>query len=221
MFRYMALERRSRERPAPPAAARRIRDIADVRALRALAHPTRVEIMELIAREGPLTATQTGDHLDMSAANASFHLRTLARYGFLEEAPGARGRERPWRLVSTGHTWREAPAAPAELTLASQELKRVVVDRAVGQLREYLDHRVAYPADWQRAGGTNDWQVFLTPDELITLHDGFAALLEPYLSRLTDPATRPDDALAVKVLAIAFPVQLPTSGDEDGPASDA
>jgi hypothetical protein len=33
--------------------------------------------------------------LGESPANCAFHLRTLAKYGFVEEAGGGRGRERP------------------------------------------------------------------------------------------------------------------------------
>ena len=58
--------------------------------MRALAHPVRVALLELLGRDGPMTATQAGEALGESPANASFHLRTLAKYGFVEEAPAAR-----------------------------------------------------------------------------------------------------------------------------------
>jgi DNA-binding transcriptional ArsR family regulator len=203
------LRRRTNRTPAAAAERVRTRELTDARSMRALAHPTRVELMELIAREGPVTATQAGAHLDLSPANASFHLRTLARYGFVEEAPGGRGRERPWRLVSTGHSWSEAADVPAELTAAGQQLQRVVVDRAVGQLHEYLRHQQEFPREWRDAALTNDWQVFLTADELRAVAESVSAALRPYLERLTDPTTRPDDALAVKFLSFGVPLELP------------
>ena len=74
--------------------------------MRALAHPVRVALLELLSRDGPMTATQAGEVLDESPANISFHLRTLAKYGFVEEAPGGTGRQRPWRRVGIGNSLR-------------------------------------------------------------------------------------------------------------------
>ncbi|HVI18641.1 MAG TPA: helix-turn-helix domain-containing protein, partial [Gaiellales bacterium] len=59
--------------------------LTDPRALRALAHPTRLRLVGLLRREGPLTATQAGALIDEVPASASFHLRQLAKYGLVEE----------------------------------------------------------------------------------------------------------------------------------------
>ena len=80
------------------------RRLTDAKEMRALAHPTRVAAIELLSREGTMTATQLGELLDESPANMSFHLRTLAKYGFVEEAPGGTGRERPWSRVGQGNS---------------------------------------------------------------------------------------------------------------------
>jgi DNA-binding transcriptional ArsR family regulator len=80
---------------------------SDARAIRALAHPVRLSLLELLAHTGTLTATQASEILGESPANCAFHLRTLARYGFVAEAGGGRRRERPWRrvpgMISVGH----------------------------------------------------------------------------------------------------------------------
>ena len=75
------------------------RRLSDPRELRALSHPTRLALLELLDAEGPMTATQAGELMGESPASASFHLRTLAKYGFVEEAPGGRGRQRPWQIT--------------------------------------------------------------------------------------------------------------------------
>src|SRR6185437_9949446 len=72
-------------------------DLTDPKAMRALAHPLRWALLEALGHAGTLTATQASDMLGESPANCAFHLRTLARYGFVEEAGGGKGRERPWR----------------------------------------------------------------------------------------------------------------------------
>src|SRR5260370_36072891 len=66
--------------------------------MRALAHPLRWALLEALGPAGTLTATEASELLGESPANCAFHLRTLAKYGFLEEAGGGRGRQRPWRL---------------------------------------------------------------------------------------------------------------------------
>src|SRR5579885_3675414 len=73
--------------------------VTDPRALRALAHPTRVAILDHLYLHGPATATQCAAAVHESPSSCSFHLRTLARWGFVEELP-AKGRHRPWRPVS-------------------------------------------------------------------------------------------------------------------------
>src|SRR4051794_27237968 len=79
--------------------------LTDPRALRALAHPTRLQLVGLLRQEGPLTATQAGERLGESPASCSFHLRQLAKWGLVEEAGGGRGRERPWRATARYTSW--------------------------------------------------------------------------------------------------------------------
>src|SRR5690242_11892051 len=81
--------------------------------LRALAHPRRMEILDLLIAEGPLTASECAVRLEDSAASCSYHLRQLARYGFVEEAEGGHGRNRPWQWVPLGNTL-ELGGTPAE-----------------------------------------------------------------------------------------------------------
>ena len=71
--------------------------ITDPTVMRALAHPVRMALIELFGVHPTLTATQASEALGESPANCAFHLRTLAKYGFIEEAGGGRGRERPWK----------------------------------------------------------------------------------------------------------------------------
>lgn len=60
--------------------------------MRALAHPVRSSLLELLIIDGPITATEAGERLGESPTTCSFHLRQLARYGFVEEAGGGPGR---------------------------------------------------------------------------------------------------------------------------------
>ena len=81
-------------RATPPS-----REITDPKAMRALAHPVRLAILDAMRSEGELTATRATEVLDQSPGNMSWHLQILAKYGFIVEAEGAKGRSRPWKIA--------------------------------------------------------------------------------------------------------------------------
>ena len=81
-------------------------------------------IIEHLTVSGPLTATQLADRLDESPANCSWHLRKLAEHGFVEEAGGGTGRQRPWRVPGIGFTWDDPDASP-EQRRAAEALSQV------------------------------------------------------------------------------------------------
>jgi DNA-binding transcriptional ArsR family regulator len=82
----------------------------DAKALRALAHPLRLRLLAVAAAEGGITTTRASECTGESSANCSFHLRLLARYGFLVPVESRDRRERPWRLADTQpltHIWQQ------------------------------------------------------------------------------------------------------------------
>src|ERR1700684_3469087 len=72
----------------------------DPKALRALAHPLRWQLIDLIGSEGTATATRCAEVLGESVARCSYHLGMLAKYGDIEEVLARTGGEKPWRLIS-------------------------------------------------------------------------------------------------------------------------
>jgi predicted ArsR family transcriptional regulator len=74
----------------------------------------RIALIEELIAGGAMTATQVGERIGESATTCSFHLRQLAKYGFVEEAGGGRGRARPWRLTSVGMSFSPGGAPPAD-----------------------------------------------------------------------------------------------------------
>jgi DNA-binding transcriptional ArsR family regulator len=76
--------------------------LSDPRVLRAIAHPVRTRILEEMSASGPVRAADIAQALGIPANQASFHLRQLAKYGLVDEAPEeARDRrDRVWRATS-------------------------------------------------------------------------------------------------------------------------
>ena len=93
--------------------------------MRAMAHPVRLALMEALNDAGTLTATEAAERVGESPSNCSFHLRQLAKYGFVEEAEGGTGRQRPWRAVHTGMRFTDVQDDPETALAATHARERV------------------------------------------------------------------------------------------------
>jgi DNA-binding transcriptional ArsR family regulator len=173
--------------------------------MRALAHPLRLRLLEELTLRGPLTATQASAYVGESPSSCSFHLRTLAKYGFVEEAEGGTGRQRPWRAVSIGNRWETTSETPAATRAAGEALSAVVRDRDRRLLEQYLAHADQFADEWRRAAFNSNYGGWLTPAELDEIGEKLTDLWRPYLSRLTDPSSAPEGARLVHMFAYGFP----------------
>jgi DNA-binding transcriptional ArsR family regulator len=180
--------------------------LTDPRALRAVAHPTRLKLIALLRRVGPLTATQAGERIGESPAGCSFHLRQLAKWGLVEEAGGGRGRARPWRATASGHEW--AARGPSEESdEAGDMLTRVVVERWFEESLQWIERRRDETHEWSEAAVLGDRMLYLTPAELEDLNRRIGKMLEPYARRVTDHEARPEDSRAVTFIQLGFPIE--------------
>lgn len=184
--------------------SRPVTRLTDPRALRAVAHPTRLSLIGVLRREGPLTATQAGELIGESSAGCSFHLRQLAKYGLVEEAGGGTGRERPWRATAMFTSWPDVAAEP-EVAAASSLLSSVIAERYFEFLMRWLEAKPDAPQEWQHAAHFGDTMLYVTSGELVELAEKTQELLEPYIDRLLRPDLRPPGARAVTYLHLAFP----------------
>lgn len=178
--------------------------------MRALAHPLRVALLDALSRDGEVTATRAAELLGESPGNMSWHLQTLAKYGFVEETGQGRGRSRPWRLTSQSRRFETATGDP-ETTAAGEALERTFLERTSSQLREWWSRRLTYPVKWRRAAFVNDSIRYLTADELATIMNEIVAIYDRYLDR-ADKDMRPPGALPVHLYAHGHPLP-PTDSD--------
>ncbi|WP_300019277.1 winged helix-turn-helix domain-containing protein [Pseudonocardia sp.] len=173
--------------------------ITDPKTLRALSHPTRWTIIELLGAERTATATRCAEYSGESVASCSYHLGMLAKYGFVEHAPDASGREKPWRLTSDDQSWHASDLGP-DAALAAETLSEVFLDHEVGQIKDWVRRASREPVEWQKAAGISGRALYCTPDELVALQAGLDELLAPFRDRDDDPAARPDGARLVRLL---------------------
>ena len=180
------------------------RKLTDPRAMRAVAHPVRIALLEVLGTEGPLTATQAGELIGESPTTCSFHLRQLAKYGFIEEVEGVAGRRRPWRLIHTGLSFSDVSDDP-ETRLAATALSRVLHTFYLDRLKEGLALRRDTPTEWQKATGASEFLLYVTVDELKALDEQVEALVKPFAERIGNPKTRPRGAVPIEMLFFAYP----------------
>jgi DNA-binding transcriptional ArsR family regulator len=184
----------------------RPRELTDPKAMRALAHPVRLQLLEELADAGTLTATQAAERLGESPSNVSFHLRQLAKYGYVVEAEGGTGRQRPWKLKSLGMRWSDVHE-DAEVAGAARELARVQFARYLDRARRGLDERHAQPEAWRAVTGVNQMRLYLTPGELAQIEEQFLEiLLGTFADRRTLSPGQPKDAERVEILTLAYRV---------------
>ena len=155
--------------------------ISDPKAIMALAHPLRLDLLELLTAIGPATAARCGRILGVPQANCSFHLRQLARYGFVQDAgPGRDRRERQWRLPDPLPTIRVAAGGDA---VVRRQLERVVVEREMQAILNYAERQ-----DDETPAGRHQPSIVtavtvMSADDAAEIKEKWKALIEPYVVR--------------------------------------
>ena len=194
-----------------------LRKIHDARALRALAHPVRVALLEELRLHGVMTATEVGERIGETPTTCSFHLRQLAKYGFVEEAGGGKGRARPWRTTAVGLS---ISPDDQETQLATDAVVRVFRERSFARYQEWQRAKAGYPREWRKAAEDSQYSFYATATELRQLNDEVHALLIRFYDRIKDPSKRPPGATLVETMLMSFPVERPTPTEAGDSASD-
>ncbi|MFE2430392.1 ArsR/SmtB family transcription factor [Streptomyces sp. NPDC059373] len=181
-------------------------EITDPQAMRALAHPVRLAILERLQRHGPATATQLAPHVGATPSVTSWHLRHLAGFGLVRDAePGPDRRQRRWEAVARGFRF-EVPEDPddEEGRSAARVLSREMFLRA-GDLANRWAAEVEPELEpaWCRLAGLANTRVVVSAEELAVIEDAIEGILAPYVTR--DPAARPVDGRGVRLLRYVLP----------------
>ncbi|MFI6290650.1 ArsR/SmtB family transcription factor [Nonomuraea sp. NPDC050790] len=177
-----------------------VRTLTDLEALRTLAHPRRQRILDHLSAHGPATSADLARDLDLNTGATSYHLRELAKHGFVEEVPEkARGRERWWRHV----------AADLRFPLRSEqdEQTRAVMDEM--NARAYSEDIAAFrralassePGGWGDAFPYSRGTITVTLTQLAEFFEEYVALVMRY----SDSAGHSPGARRVHTRFLAFP----------------
>ncbi|GAB3938303.1 helix-turn-helix domain-containing protein [Micromonospora vulcania] len=183
-------------------------EITEPQALRALAHPVRLAILEHLQRHGPATATGLAPHVGATPSVVSWHLRHLATFGLVTDWDGATSRrERWWQAVARG--FRFTPPENAEGQAATQQLRGEIFARLAEVPQQWLlQDEPRLDSEWRGLAGTSDTRFVATADELRQLEESIEELIAPFVRRKEESA--PADARIVRMLRYL----LPEPGDD-------
>jgi helix-turn-helix protein len=177
-------------------------DLTDPKAMRALAHPARMTLLELLASHETLTATQAAELMGETPANCAFHLRTLAKYGFVQEAGGGRGRERPWRNATRGIKLSRTQSNP-QAAIAAQALGDMFRERSFERVRRAFS--APLPGSWEKKRTATFGNCYVTPDEFEQMAKDIREVINRYVDRDDDLAQRPEGAQFMELVFFGYP----------------
>ncbi|MEV5435863.1 helix-turn-helix domain-containing protein [Streptomyces sp. NPDC052682] len=180
----------------------------DARSLRGLAHPLRMQLLDSLRFGGPATASQLAEKLGESSGATSYHLRQLAEYGFVEDAPElGKGRERWWRAVHHGLRFDETlltDTDPAVRGAADLYLHEVATTHT-RELSTWLGNRDAWPEEWHHVWDMSSATLRLTPELTRELVEKMHALVDTFRARAVAEDT--PGAEQVRLHTHAFPIR--------------
>lgn len=185
----------------------------DPRYLRALAHPLRWRLLDLLRAEGTVTVTRCALVLGESTASCSYHLGMLAKYGYIRHADGE-GREKPWQMADRDGPLSLLPTGSGfEEAMASQAALESFLDHELAQLKDYfLRQRELESGAWRETWMLASQVNWLTPAQLQEFGHRLGQILTE-IDEGDDRASRPADARPVRMFVALNPSPgLPPTG---------
>lgn len=162
----------------------------DKRMLRALAHPLRIELLELLKADGPATASGLGRRVGENSGTTSWHLRQLADAGLVvEDTERGNRRERWWRAAHEHLRMRSKDFADdPELAGPLDAYLSAILDQRHDAENRFFRELSRWQDRWADSATFSDGRLSLTPGEARRLSEEVDALVSRYRRE-----RRPDD----------------------------
>jgi DNA-binding transcriptional ArsR family regulator len=188
--------------------------VLDAAALRALAHPLRFALVELLIEHGPSTATELGRLVNESSGLTSYHLRELAKHELIEEATElGSARDRYWQPVKGGYTLEGFDMLQQDATREdAQFLLDEVLRARFERLQRWHREGPRWGREWVDATAELTARMRLTREELHALTTDLVEVIDRFREQQRGrhlPDTDTPDAVPVTVQLDAFPTGDP------------
>jgi DNA-binding transcriptional ArsR family regulator len=186
-------------------------------ALRALAHPLRIRILDLLPIRGPLTASKLGEIVGESSGSTSYHLRQLAKHGLVREVEGkGTARERWWERTPGGFSISSAgkgsPAGRQTAEAVNMEFLRLRNERVLAFARSGQEADEETLESWMGSA------TFVTVNKWATQEQAKAVVeaWEQFAAEHLEPLSRQEGVPGAVPFEIHFDV-FPTLDPEGNP----
>jgi len=187
--------------------------VLDSGALRALAHPLRVRIYDILSQYGPQTASSLAERLGESSGSTSYHLRALAKHDLIREAiDRGTGRERWWERPIGGVSFAnpDAMTTPAGRA-ATQVVMNEFLRNRNDQLLDFVNRGIGGEDEmWQDGTLISTATARLTPEQSKELSVKIMALIDEAVDNHRNQTG--ENVRPVTIRADLFP--LPNLGEK-------
>ncbi|PVC81472.1 helix-turn-helix domain-containing protein [Streptomyces sp. CS131] len=192
--------------------------VLDAKGLRAMAHPVRVQVVGLLRKHGPSTATRLAERLGVNSGTASYHLRQLGAAGFVEEdTERGNARERWWRSVHRT-TWFNDPELAEREPEAALAYQQSVASLYALRAQQTLNELQTMPRAWRERFDLSDWVLRLTPEETAALYQELGDVIGRYRRDTPEnAATAPAGAERVGLITHILPELNTSAPAEEAP----
>jgi DNA-binding transcriptional ArsR family regulator len=160
--------------------------VLDAGALKALAHPLRVKIFDLLSERGPQTASTLAALVGETSGSMSYHLRALAAHDLIREVEGrGTARERWWerpkgRINLPGPDESMTPSGRAAAQIVTAEFFRLRHET----LMAYLNRSEAdVPEEWRDAGIVMTTFLDITASQMEELRAELSGVVDAAIER--------------------------------------
>ncbi|MFD5225763.1 ArsR/SmtB family transcription factor [Microbacterium sp. NPDC058342] len=158
----------------------------DAGALKALAHPLRVRIYDLLSERGPQTASSLAALIGETSGSTSYHLRALAAHDLIREVRDrGTARERWWerprgRINLPGPDDSMSPSNRAAAQIVTSEFFRLRHQT----LMDYLNRPDSeQPEEWRDAGLVMTSTLELTPAQMAEVTAEMSSVVNAIVER--------------------------------------
>ena len=180
--------------------------VLDAKGLRALAHPVRVQLVGLLRRYGPSTATALAQRMGLTSGATSYHLRQLAAAGFIaEDVERGNARERWWKSLYQATWFTGSDLIELEPEAALGYLQSIAAANTL-HTQQALNEFQTMPREWQEALDLSDWALWLTAQEARSLQDELESVIARYRSDTPQSrAEAPPGAVRIAIITHLLP----------------
>jgi DNA-binding transcriptional ArsR family regulator len=164
--------------------------LTDPRAIRAIAHEARQEVIDELYSGSILTATEAAQICGLSPSAMSYHLRALSKWGIVvRDDTSGDGRERPWRA---GARYLQLGRGEGASGISVQQAANAVISTMLaGMSRSVADMLASGPSP--KGTQVSHGRLYLTDEEAAAMNQELDELVRRHGAGRTS-RNKPEDA---------------------------